>query len=89
MTLGATRASVIAMFLRESLVPVLAGAAIGIGGALATTGFIGSLLFDVPPHDAATLAATTLVLIAVALLAAWLPSRRASTVDPVTALRCE
>jgi len=89
MTLGATRASVIAMFLRESLVPVLAGAAIGVGAALATSGFIGSFLFDVPPHDAATLAATTLVLIAVALLAAWLPSRRASTVDPVTALRCE
>jgi predicted permease len=89
MTLGATRASVIAMFLRESLVPVLAGAAIGIAGALATTRFIGSLLFDVPARDAATIAATTALLVAVALLAAWLPSRRASTIDPVSALRCE
>jgi predicted permease len=89
MTLGATRASVIAMFLRESLVPVLAGAAIGIAGALATTRFIGSLLFDVPARDVATIAVTTALLVAVALLAAWLPSRRASTVDPVSALRCE
>jgi ABC-type antimicrobial peptide transport system permease subunit len=77
------------MFLRESLMPVLAGAAIGIAGALATTGLIGSLLFDVPPRDVPTIAATTLLLVAVALLAAWLPARRASTVDPVTALRCE
>ena len=89
MTLGATRGSVIAMFLRESLVPVLAGAALGIGGALATTRLIGSLLFDVAPRDATTIAATTLLLIGVALLAAWLPSRRAATLDPVTALRCE
>jgi predicted permease len=89
MALGASRASVVRMVLRESLIPVAAGAVIGVGAALATSRFLESLLFDVEPRDPVTIAATTCALMAAALLAAWLPSRRAATVDPVTALRCE
>lgn len=89
LALGATRRSVVAMFLRESLLPVAAGAVAGVAGALGTSRFLKSLLFDVEPRDPATIAATTVTLVAAALLAAWLPSRRASSVDPVTALRCE
>jgi predicted permease len=89
MALGATRPQVVSLFLRESLGPVVVGAAAGIAGAVATSRFLESLLFEVRPRDAGTIAGTTLALVAAALLAAWLPSRRASGVDPVTALRCE
>jgi predicted permease len=87
--LGATRWDVVSLVLRESLAPVLVGAAMGIGLALATTRFVQSQLFGVAPRDPATLLTATIALVAAALLAAWLPSRRASSVDPVTALRCE
>src|SRR4029453_1532038 len=89
MALGATRGNVVVMVLRESLVPVAVGVAAGVAGALATTRFLESLLFEVRPRDAGKIAAVPLALVAAALIAAWVPSRRASSVDPVTALRCE
>ena len=89
MALGADRRTVVGMVLRESLMPVAVGVAAGVAGALATTRFLESLLFEVRPRDAGTIAAMTLALVAAALIAAWVPSRRASSVDPVTALRCE
>jgi predicted lysophospholipase L1 biosynthesis ABC-type transport system permease subunit len=89
MALGATRGHVVAMILRESLAPVAVGVAAGVAGALATTRFLESLLFEVRPRDVWTIAAMTLALVVAALIAAWMPSRRASGVDPVTALRCD
>ena len=89
MALGATRWDVVSLILRESLAPVLVGAAIGVGLAVGTTRFVKSQLFEIAPRDPATLAAATIALVGAALLAAWLPSRRAASVDPVTALRCE
>jgi ABC-type antimicrobial peptide transport system permease subunit len=65
------------------------GVAAGLAGALALSRAIGSLLFDLSPTDPATLAAVALLLTAVALLASWLPARRATRVDPLIALRSE
>jgi putative ABC transport system permease protein len=62
---------------------------LGVGGALATGRVIGSLLFGVSPSDPATYATVVGVLLAVALLACWIPARRASGVDPTTSLRRE
>jgi len=89
MALGATRRDVVSLILRQSLAPVLVGAAVGVGLALASTRVVQSQLFEVGPRDPMTLFIATLALLAAALLAAWLPSRRAASVDPVRALRAE
>ena len=89
LALGATRGSVVTMFLRESLLPVAVGTAAGVAGALGAGRFLQSLLFDVQVGDVRTIALTTATLVLAALLAAWLPSRRASGVDPAAALRAE
>jgi predicted permease len=89
LALGATRGSVVAMFVRETLLPLAAGTAAGLGGAVAAGRLVESQLFGVKPGDAATIAATSATLVLAALAAAWLPSRRASSVDPVSALRQE
>ncbi|MPZ16588.1 MAG: FtsX-like permease family protein [Luteitalea sp.] len=89
MALGADRWDVVRMVLRESVVPVVLGVALGLGAAAVATRVIESMLFGVTPHDAPTLLAAALILTGSALLAAWLPSRRAARVDPMSALRCE
>jgi ABC-type antimicrobial peptide transport system permease subunit len=66
-----------------------AGLVLGIGVALVLAGSIAPLLFEVTPHDGGVLAAAALALIVVAILATWLPARRATRVDPVSALRVE
>jgi ABC-type antimicrobial peptide transport system permease subunit len=68
---------------------VLAGVAIGIAGALALTRVMRNLLYQIEPNDPLTLLAVSLLLVATALLACWLPARRAARVDPMEALRCE
>jgi ABC-type antimicrobial peptide transport system permease subunit len=68
---------------------ILAGAALGVGGALALTRLMASLLYGVTPTDPATIAAASLLLGSVTLLACWLPARAASRVDPAVALRYE
>jgi ABC-type antimicrobial peptide transport system permease subunit len=89
MALGAGRRDVTCTVLRESLVPVVVGVALGLGAALMTTEMIESMLFGLTPTDTATLAIATVALVGSALVAAWVPSFRASRVDPMTALRME
>jgi predicted permease len=87
MALGADARSVARLVMRQSLAPVLAGAFAGIGGTLALARWMRTLLYEVDAADPATLAVVTTLLVGVALAAALAPARRASRVDPVTALR--
>ncbi len=86
--LGARSGDVLHLVARE-LLPVLGGIALGLGAAALTTGWLESLLFGLTPLDLASLALATAMLTLVAGIAAWLPARRASRVDPVIALRSE
>ncbi len=89
MALGATRGGLLGLVLRDSLTIVAAGLAIGIPATFATARLIGARLFGVTPTDPLTIAAAVVVMTGVASLAAWLPARRASRVDPMVALRCD
>ncbi|HYL61709.1 MAG TPA: ABC transporter permease [Candidatus Methylomirabilis sp.] len=89
MALGAERRSVLQMVLGQGLRLTLAGIVLGTAGAIGLTGLMKSLLFHVKPTDPATFVAVTLFLLAVALLAIYIPARRATHVDPVVALRYE
>ena len=87
--LGAGRASVQRLVVGEGLALVAAGVAIGLGGALAGARVLRTFLFELTPGDPVTYAVIILVLGVTAVLASWVPGRRASRVDPVTALRAE
>jgi predicted permease len=89
MALGADRARVVRMVLRESLAPVLVGLAVGLVIALAGSRLVRAMLFGLEPNDPATIAAAAVLLLVTAVLAAWLPSRRAARVEPMSALRCD
>jgi putative ABC transport system permease protein len=87
--LGADRRSVIRLVLRRTLLLTAAGILLGLGGSFALTGVLERLLFNITPTDAPTFAAAVAVLTAVAFAAALLPARRASSIDPLVALRAE
>jgi ABC-type antimicrobial peptide transport system permease subunit len=87
LALGAAPRSVTAMIIRQSGWVTLAGIVIGLTATLATGRWIESLLFGVGPRDPVVLMATTVMLIVVAVLACWLPARRAARISPVQALR--
>jgi len=89
MALGAERGQVLNLVVGQGLVLTCAGVAIGLAGALGLSRFLATLLYDVKPTDPATFIAVSLVLAAVALLASFIPARRATKVDPVVALRYE
>jgi putative ABC transport system permease protein len=89
MALGAARSDVQHMVVRQGMGLVAVAIALGVGGALATGRLLGSLLFGVSPGDPATYATVVGVLLAVALLACWIPARRAARIDPMEALRYE
>jgi putative ABC transport system permease protein len=89
MALGAGRASLILLVVRDVAVMVAAGVALGAAGAAMTTGLARSLLFDLTPTDPLVFAVAAAALSLTALLAAWLPARRAANIDPLTALRHE
>jgi putative ABC transport system permease protein len=77
------------MVLRQSLMLIGVGVAIGLVGAFAVTRVLTNFLFGVKPTDLATFGAVSLVLIMVALIATYLPALRATKVDPMVALRYE
>ncbi|MGH7593835.1 MAG: ADOP family duplicated permease [Gemmatimonadales bacterium] len=87
--LGASRGRIAAMVLRHAGVLTATGIALGMGGALLITRTLRSLLFGVTPFDAVALAAAGAVLLGAALVAAWVPTRRAACVDPTVAIRAE
>ena len=87
--LGATRTDVFTLVVRQGLVLALLGVAIGIPAAVALTRVIASRLFGVTATDPATLAATAVMFVSIALLACSIPARRATKVDPLVALRAE
>jgi putative ABC transport system permease protein len=89
MALGARRADISRMVLRAGLGITLLGIAIGLAGALALTRLLVALLYGVSPTDLPTFAAVPVMLAAVALLASWLPARRAAAVEPLEAIRYE
>jgi putative ABC transport system permease protein len=87
MALGARGSQVVAMVLRQGMRTIVIALAIGLVAAFATTRVLETQLFGVEPTDAFTFAAAPALLAVVALLACYLPARRASRVDPVVALR--
>jgi len=89
MALGAQMANVRGMILGQTLKLTLIGVAIGLAGAFGVARFLASMVFGVGTHDAATFLSVALLLVGVALAAAWIPARRAMRVDPIVALRYE
>jgi ABC-type antimicrobial peptide transport system permease subunit len=89
MALGADRANILGLILRQGVALVAGGLALGLAGYFALSSFLGSLLYRIAPTDPATLIVAPLVLALVALAACLLPARRATQVDPMVALRAE
>ena len=87
MAIGAQRSDVIRLMVRESLAPVAAGVAIGAGLSIAANGWLANLLYGVSSYDPVTLTGASLLFLLIAVAAAALPSRSATRVDPVLALR--
>ena len=89
LALGATPLGVVWLVLRQALLLLLVGLALGASGSFAASRVLGALLFRVEPFDPAILLGASLVLAAVTAMAAYLPARRVARVDPMHALRCE
>jgi putative ABC transport system permease protein len=89
MALGAQRRDILALVLGQGAVLAGIGVVAGLAGAFAVTRYLSSLLFGITPLDPATFVAVALVFAGVALLASYVPARRATRVDPAVALRSE
>ena len=89
MALGARRRDVVLMILKQSGAPIGTGIVLGLGGAVAATRSVEAMLFGVTPLDGVTFVAVPLLFAAIAASAAYLPARRAASVDPSVALRCD
>jgi predicted permease len=89
MALGASSSNVLWLVFRQGMAFASVGLALGVGGAVAATRLLTSVLFEVKPSDLITYASVTVLLGAVALLASYIPARRATKIDPMVALRYE
>jgi len=89
MSIGAQRADIRRLVIVRAMMPVVIGLAVGLAASFAATRLVQSLLYGVEPTDPLTFAAGAAILVAAALLAAYLPARRATKVDPLLALRYE
>ena len=89
MALGAERSDVFKLVIKKGLILILVGVVIGVAGALALTRVLASLLYNVAPTDPVTIVAVCLLLTTVGLIACYIPARRATKIDPMSALRYE
>ncbi|HLW76608.1 MAG TPA: ABC transporter permease [Bryobacteraceae bacterium] len=89
MALGAKTGDVLSLMIAGNMLWVLGGLAIGVGGSLGLTRLLSGLLYDVKPFDPIVIGGVAALLAAVALLASYIPARRATKIDPLNALRCE
>ena len=89
MALGAQPGDVLRLVLRQGVVLALVGIGVGLAASLAITRLLASLLYGLTPTDPATFALVAIGLVTVTLVACLLPARRASRLDPMTALRLE
>jgi putative ABC transport system permease protein len=87
--LGARGTQLVAMVVRQGMTPVVAGLGAGVVCSLAVSRLIASQLYGVAPNDPLSIAGVVVLLLAVALGACWIPARRATRIDPLTALRFE
>jgi ABC-type antimicrobial peptide transport system permease subunit len=89
MALGAQRRDVLQLVIRRGMLLTMVGVGLGLAGSFGLTRLISSLLFGVSATDIGTFGTVSSLLFVIALLACWLPARRASRVDPIVALRTE
>ena len=89
MALGADRRDVVRLIFRQGFGWVLPGMVIGIGGALASAKALGAVVYHMSSVSPVALAAASVAVVIAAALACWLPARRAATINPMEALRCE
>ncbi len=87
--IGAAPGAVLRMVMRDGMTLAILGVAIGLAGAFTLAGVVRSLLYDTAPTDPLSYAGTALLMLAISALACYLPARRATRVDPLTALRSE
>jgi ABC-type antimicrobial peptide transport system permease subunit len=89
LALGASRSAVLRLMMTDSAKVIVPGACVGLAAALSATRLVSAQLYGLTATDPLTLVVAVVLLLVVAALAAFIPARRASVIDPVDALRCE